>query len=90
METSALSGPRLQSPDVIGGIGCAVGGGGAEVLVGNASEGVVVGPSAGGVLVLVGPTGEAVGDDAVQADRINAVDVIRTSRKDFGSRDFIS
>jgi hypothetical protein len=90
MVTSALSGPRLQSPDVIGGIGCAVGGGGADVSVGNASDGVVVGPSAGGVLVLVGPTGEAVGDDAVHADRINAVDVTSNSRKDFGIREFFS
>ncbi len=67
--TSAFSGPRLQSPSLIGEIGAAVGGEGPGVSVGTVSVGIDVGPSAGGVLVLVGSAGEEVDVDPEHADR---------------------
>lgn len=69
---------------MVGGTASVVGGGGAEVSVGNTSKAVDVGPSAGGVLVLVGPTGEVAGVEDVHADKSNAVEVKRTSKMDFG------
>jgi hypothetical protein len=63
MVTSASSGPRLHSSELIGDNGSAVGGDGPGVSDGKASVGVDVGPNAGGVLVLVGSEGG--GEDVV-------------------------
>lgn len=68
MVTSASSGPRLHSSELIGDNGSAVGGEGPGVSEGEASVGVDVGPNAGGVLVLVASDGGAEVVVAVQLD----------------------